>query len=164
MNVKFLVLLLLPAACSGDAQNLEQDIRPCIQANHASISDAEDMREAEAFLEKGYSSTDTANVAVLLVNSRGDLLLDGESTSLEMLCAQLKPMITHGIGIHLQSEKMTAYVAYLAAYNQIKSCYAEFWEAAAIEKFNQGYDELSEVEKAAAKAAYPLRIIESNPK
>jgi hypothetical protein len=128
------------------------------------FSDTEDLRKVEAFLEKGFSSTDTANVVVLLVNSRGDILLEGESTSLEMLCAQLNPKIAQGIGIHLQGEKMTAYVTYLAAFNQVKSCYAELWETAAIEKFNQSYDELSEAEQAAAKAAYPLRIIESKPK
>ena len=128
------------------------------------------------------------NVFTVLINSKNQLLVEGEYLNIKDLKRKAKEFIENpndlshlpekknteveffglypvskGV-ISLQNDRGTQYQAYINVQNELQAAYNELRNDLAIRKWSKKFDELSEDQKKAIKDIYPQRISEAEPK
>lgn len=128
------------------------------------------------------------NVFTVLINSKNQLLVEGEYLDIKDLRRKAKDFIENsnnldylpekketevpffglypvGKGIiSLQNDRGTQYQAYIAVQNELQGAYNELRNAISRKKWNKNFDELDNEHKEAIKNIYPQRISEAEPK
>lgn len=115
------------------------------------------------------------NVLQILVNSKNQLLVEGELLSLEKLRETTKNFISNPFKLEtlsvsptkaiiaLQNDRGTSYETYLVVYNELKAAYRELWEDAAMQRFGRQYNELASDQQRSIRRTIPLVISEAEP-
>ncbi|OQA07650.1 MAG: Biopolymer transport protein ExbD/TolR [Bacteroidetes bacterium ADurb.Bin397] len=116
------------------------------------------------------------NVLTVLVNSRDQLLVEGEWTDVTQLRAQTKEFILNPQGkmdlpesptkavVSLQNDRGTSYNAYIQVQNELKAAYNEVRNEESRKKYGKKYDDLNPDQQKDIKAMYPVKISEAEPK
>ncbi len=129
------------------------------------------------------------NVFVVLLNSKNQLLVEGEQLEISQLKDKVKEFIDNPLElanlsdkkesddlpyfgivpiskgvISLQNDRGTQYQAYLTVQNELQSAYSELRDDKARQKFRKPFKDLNEEEQDAIKEIYPQRISEAEPK
>lgn len=118
------------------------------------------------------------NVFDVLINANNQLLVRGQPLDLdnvgEIKDRLKKFILNRGADpnssespklavVSLLNDNGTAYGAYVAVYDQLKSAYNELWEDAAMSRYGRGYDDLSKKERKSIRTDIPLVISEAEP-
>lgn len=130
------------------------------------------------------------NVFIVLINSRDQLLVEGEPTDVSQLREKAKEFIDNpnndeslprkemvyieGLGreelickqavISLQNDNGTTYEKYIEVQNELIAAYNELRDAFAKKEFGKSYKELDEEKAKAVRDVYKQVISESEPK
>ncbi len=128
------------------------------------------------------------NVFIVLVNSKDQLLVEGEPLDIHQLKDKAKEFIANPYNksnlpekkimnipyfgnypvskqvISLQNDRGTSYKMYIAVQNELVAAYNELRDELAMKKFGKHYNDLPEDQKKAIKKIYPQRISEAEPK
>ncbi len=128
------------------------------------------------------------NVFSVLINSKNQLLVEGEYLDVKDLKRKAKEFIENpnnlahlpekketevqffgfypvGKGVvSLQNDRGTQYQAYIHVQNELQAAYNELRDELAQKKWNRQFVELSDEQKEAVKDIYPQRISEAEPK
>lgn len=128
------------------------------------------------------------NVFTVLINSKNQLLVEGEYLDVKDLKRKAKEFIDNPnnldylpekkdtevmfFGIYpvckgvisLQNDRGTQYQAYINVQNELQAAYIELRNEVSYKKWNRNFDELSAEQKEAVKDIYPQRISEAEPK
>ncbi len=128
------------------------------------------------------------NVFSVLINSKNQLLVEGEYLDVKDLKRKAKEFIenpnnlahlpekkdtdiqffgSYSVGkgiISLQNDRGTQYQAYIHVQNELQAAYNELRDELAQKKWNRQFAELSDEQKEAIKDIYPQRISEAEPK
>lgn len=128
------------------------------------------------------------NVFTVLINSRNQLLVEGEYLEVKDLRRKAKEFIDNpnnldylpekketevkyfglypvskGV-ISLQNDRGTQYEAYIQVQNELQAAYNELRNGISRKKWNKSFDELDSERQEAVKDIYPQRISEAEPK
>jgi biopolymer transport protein ExbD len=128
------------------------------------------------------------NVFVILLNSKNQLLVEGQYMEISQLREAAKEFVENplqkeslseakltdvkGLGlvpvskgvISLQNDRGTQYQAYLNVQNELQAAYDELRNEFARRNFSRAYKDLQEDLRDAVKEVYPQRISEAEPK
>lgn len=116
------------------------------------------------------------NVLTVLVNSRDQLLVEGEWTDISTLRATTKEFIVNPqkketlpedptkAVVSLQNDRGTSYNAYIQVQNELKAAYNEVRNEESRARFGKKFDELTESQQKEIQAIYPVKISEAEPK
>jgi len=129
------------------------------------------------------------NVFVVLLNSKNQLLVEGEQLQISQLKDKVKEFIDNPLElanfsdkkesddlpyfgivpiskgvISLQNDRGTQYQAYLTVQNELQAAYSELRDDKARQKFRKAFKDLKPDEQDAIKEIYPQRISEAEPK
>lgn len=106
------------------------------------------------------------NVLSVIINSKNELMIEGELAQLSDLQHRTEQLILNEAEspkkaiVSLQNDNGTSYETYLAVYNEIKAGYNSIWEDESLRRFGQHYDDLDKKSQAAVRKNYPLVISE----
>jgi biopolymer transport protein ExbD len=115
------------------------------------------------------------NVLSVNINADNQLLVEGETTSVDQLKAITKLFIANPNGdddkpkspknaiVSIMNDRGTNYTTYLAVYNELKAAYRELWEAAADRIYQRPYEELPIAHQKSIRTEIPLVISEAEP-
>jgi len=116
------------------------------------------------------------NIYVVLINSKNQLLVEGEWTEISQLKDGAKKFISNnGVDpnssdspekaiISLQNDRGTEYVTYIRVQNELAAAYNELRNDAALTKFGELYSNLNKKNKKEIRKMYPQKISEAEPK
>jgi len=138
--------------------------------------------------EKAESKVKERNVFVVLVNSKDQLLVEGELMDIRQLREKTKEFllnpedlpnlpekeekdipyfgkvrVSKGV-ISLQNDRGTSYGKYLEVQNELTAAGNEIKDQIAMQKFNKHFDDLPEDQQNAIKQYVPVMISEAEPK
>lgn len=174
-DIAFLLLIFFLVSTTMDVDTGIQRQLPPIPENKDQKTDVE---------------VNKRNVYLVLVNSKGNIIVNEKWMQLEDLRADAKKFIncdreddpelpeleeitvdgikgtvkvSKGI-ISLQNDRGTKYGRYIEVQNELVAAYNEVRNEASRKYFGKVYDELSEEQQDAIKKIYPQRISEAEPK
>ena len=110
------------------------------------------------------------NIYVVLINSKNELLVEGEWTEISNLKEGAKKFINNnGVDpassdnpqkaiISLQNDRGTEYKTYIRVQNELAAAYNELRNDAALKKFGEQYANLNKKEKKEIRKMYPQKI------
>ena len=116
------------------------------------------------------------NIYVVLINSKNELLVEGEWTEISQLKAGAKEFINNNGAdpassdspekaiISLQNDRGTEYVTYIRVQNELAAAYNELRNDAALSKFGEQFNNLNKTQQKEIKKMYPQKISEAEPK
>ena len=116
------------------------------------------------------------NIYVVLINSKNELLVEGEWTEISQLKEGAKAFINNnGVDptssdspekaiISLQNDRGTEYVTYIRVQNELAAAYNELRNDAALSKFGEQFNNLNKTQQKEIKKMYPQKISEAEPK
>ena len=116
------------------------------------------------------------NIYVVLVNSKNELLVEGEWTEISQLKEGAKKFINNnGVDpkssdnpekaiISLQNDRGTEYMTYIRVQNELAAAYSELRNDAALNKFGERFSDLNKTQQKEIKKMYPQKISEAEPK
>ena len=116
------------------------------------------------------------NIYVVLINSKNELLVEGEWTEISQLKEGAKAFINNnGVDptssdspekaiISLQNDRGTEYVTYIRVQNELAAAYNELRNDAALSKFGEQFKNLNKTQQKEIKKMYPQKISEAEPK
>ena len=116
------------------------------------------------------------NIYVVLINSKNELLVEGEWTEISQLKEGAKAFINNnGVDptssdspekaiISLQNDRGTEYVTYIRVQNELAAAYNELRNDAALSKFGEQFNTLNKTQQKEIKKMYPQKISEAEPK
>ncbi|MAJ90343.1 MAG: biopolymer transporter ExbD [Flavobacteriales bacterium] len=116
------------------------------------------------------------NIYVVLINSKNELLVEGEWTQISQLKEGAKAFINNnGVDptssdspekaiISLQNDRGTEYVTYIRVQNELAAAYNELRNDAALSKFGEQFNNLNKTQQKEIKKIYPQKISEAEPK
>lgn len=110
-------------------------------------------------------------LAALLINENGDVLLNGELTSISQIQKNLIQRISSKIGqpkskklvVSVKVDRKTNYNLYIQALDQVKGAYFEVREAYAKNKYNKKVIDLDEQETSDLRDEIPIIISIAEP-
>lgn len=116
------------------------------------------------------------NVLEILVNSKDQLLVEGELTNI----AELKDIAMRHVNnrgrdenfsdspqkavVSLKNDKGTSYKRYIEVYNELRAAYNTVRNEYAEQTFGRPYDDLEKDDQRAVRDEYPLKLSEAEPK
>lgn len=118
------------------------------------------------------------NAFVVLVNSRDELLVEGQPSTIKELKRQAKEFIANPTNdptlstspqeavISFKGNRGTSYEMYLSVYNELRAAYNELRNDLAVREFNKPLSEFTEADSLAMdyiQEQYPYRISEAEP-
>ncbi len=118
------------------------------------------------------------NAFVVLVNSRDELLVEGQPTTIKQLKRKAKEFIENPrrdptlssspqqAVISFKGNRGTSYDMYLSVYNELRAAYNELRNELAMREFNKPISEFTESDSLAMdyiKEQFPYRISEAEP-
>ena len=113
------------------------------------------------------------NILTVLVNTKDDLLVEGEQMPFNELRATAKTFIMNPEQseklpsnpkraiISLQNDRGTTYSTYVTIYNELKAAYNELWDEAAMQAYNLHFDDLDKTLQKEIRNSIPLVISEA---
>ena len=116
------------------------------------------------------------NIYVVLINSKNELLVEGEWTEISQLKEGAKRFINNnGLDpassdspekaiISLQNDRGTEYMTYIRVQNELAAAYNELRNDASLNKFGERFVDLNKAQKKEIKKMYPQKISEAEPK
>jgi biopolymer transport protein ExbD len=116
------------------------------------------------------------NIYVVLINSRNQLLVEGELMSVSQLKEGAKRFINNnGLDpnlsenpekaiISLQNDRGTEYMTYIRVQNELTAAYNELRNEEALKKYGQRYANLNKTQQKVIRKIYPQKISEAEPK
>lgn len=116
------------------------------------------------------------NIYVVLINSKNELLVEGEWTEISQLKEGAKTFINNNGAdpsssdspekaiISLQNDRGTEYVTYIRVQNELAAAYNELRNDAALNKFGEQFNNLNKTQQKEIKKMYPQKISEAEPK
>jgi len=116
------------------------------------------------------------NIYVVLINSKNELLVEGEWTEISQLKEGAKRFINNnGLDpassdspekaiISLQNDRGTEYMTYIRVQNELAAAYSELRNDASLNKFGERFANLNKTQKKEIKRMYPQKISEAEPK
>ena len=116
------------------------------------------------------------NIYVVLINSKNELLVEGEWTEISQLKSGAKEFINNNGAdpassdspekaiISLQNDRGTEYVTYIRVQNELAAAYNELRNDAALSKFGEQFNNLNKTQQKEIKKMYPQKISEAEPK
>ena len=116
------------------------------------------------------------NIYVVLINSKNQLLVEGEWTEISQLKDGAKKFINNNGSdpkssdnpqkaiISLQNDRGTNYVTYIRVQNELAAAYNELRNEAALDEFGERYTNLNKTQKKEIRKMYPQKISEAEPK
>lgn len=116
------------------------------------------------------------NVLTVLVNSKDQLLVEGEWTDVTQLKELAKEFIVNPQAkislpesptkavVSLQNDRGTSYNAYIQVQNELKAAYNEVRDEASRSKFGKKFDELNPDQQKQIQTMYPVKVSEAEPK
>jgi biopolymer transport protein ExbD len=115
------------------------------------------------------------NIYVVLINSRNQLLVEGELMSISQLKEGAKRFINNnGLDpnlsenpekaiISLQNDRGTEYMTYIRVQNELTAAYNELRNEEALKKYGQRYANLNKTQQKVIRKIYPQKISEAEP-
>lgn len=115
------------------------------------------------------------NVLTVLINSRDQLLVENEFTSLKVLKQKAKEFIAnpnHNPGlaaspdsaiVSLKNDRGTSYNAYIQVQNELKAAYNELRDEEAMKRHGKKFRELEPGQQQVIRKRYPIKISEAEP-
>ena len=116
------------------------------------------------------------NIYVVLINSKNELLVEGEWTEISQLKEGAKTFINNNGAdpsssdspekaiISLQNDRGTEYITYIRVQNELAAAYNELRNDAALNKFGEQFNNLNKIQQKEIKKMYPQKISEAEPK
>lgn len=116
------------------------------------------------------------NIYVVLINSKNQLLVEGELMDISQLKEGAKRFINNnGVDpnlsenpekaiISLQNDRGTQYKMYIRVQNELAAAYNEIRNQVSLNKFGERYSELNKTQKKEIRKMYPQKISEAEPK
>ena len=116
------------------------------------------------------------NIYVVLINSKNQLLVEGELMSISQLKEGAKRFIdNNGLDpnlaenpvkaiISLQNDRGTEYMTYIRVQNELTAAYNELRNEEALKKYGQRYANLNKTQQKVIRKIYPQKISEAAPK
>ena len=116
------------------------------------------------------------NIYTILVNSNGDLLVEGEFIKIDKLKDGAKRFINNygkrkdlsdkpsKAVISLQCQRGTEYNVYIQVIDELAQAYTELRNIPALQKFGKEYGDLKKEEQKIIRGIYPKKISEAEPK
>lgn len=116
------------------------------------------------------------NSFVVLINSRDQLLVEGEPMEVDRLREKAKQFIDNRgrrddlsdtpdeAVISLQNDRGTSYDIYIQVQNELKAAYNELRDDYAMQEFSRKMDNLPPAQKRKVKEEYPMKLSEAEPK
>ena len=116
------------------------------------------------------------NIYVVLINSKNQLLVEGELMSISQLKEGAKRFIdNNGLDpnlsenpekaiISLQNDRGTEYMTYIRVQNELTAAYNELRNEEALKKYGQRYTNLNKTQQKVIRKIYPQKISEAEPK
>ena len=116
------------------------------------------------------------NIYVVLINSKNQLLVEGELMSISQLKEGAKRFIdNNGLDpnlsenpekaiISLQNDRGTEYMTYIRVQNELTAAYNELRNEEALKKYGQRYANLNKTQQKVIRKIYPQKISEAEPK
>jgi biopolymer transport protein ExbD len=116
------------------------------------------------------------NILTVLVNSKDQLLVEGQWADVTTLRATTKEFITNPQGkenlpesptkavVSLQNDRGTSYNAYIQVQNELKAAYNEVRDEVSRSKFGKKFDDLNSDQQKEIQTMYPVKISEAEPK
>lgn len=110
-------------------------------------------------------------MVAILINANGDVLVDGEPTSIFQVKEKLKPRISSKIDlpsnkkliVSLKTDRETNYNRYIQALDQIKMAFFEVRNEYATSRFGSPFDKVVPEEQDIVKDAVPIIISLAEP-
>lgn len=121
------------------------------------------------------STQNNRNVLEVLVNSRDQLLVEGEVADIEGLTELTKAHITNDgrrgdlaessekAVVSLKNDRGTSYKRYIQVYNELTRAYNEVRDAYSKSMFNKEYKDLGDDNRKKVRTKYPMKISEAEP-
>jgi len=115
------------------------------------------------------------NTFIILVNSRDQMLAEGEYTDVKDLKGMVKEFIDNPYKktdlaessqkavVSFKSDRGTSYGMYIQVLNEIKAAYHQLWDVEAVLLFGKEYNDLVPVQKRAVRKKYPMKLSEAEP-
>lgn len=121
--------------------------------------------------QQEFANVPEERLAKILINENGDVLLDGEVTSLPQIGNNLKDKIRSKIGlpkgkkliVSVKTDRKTRYNLYVQALDQIKGAYYDVRDEFAQQRFGRPMDELNEEQQGVVKDEIPIIISIAEP-
>lgn len=116
------------------------------------------------------------NVLTVLINSRDQLLVEGEWLEVEELKAMAMEFIVNPnkletlpedptkAVVSLQNDRGTSYNAYIQVQNELKAAYNDVRNEESRTRFGKKFDELNATQQREIQQVYPIKISEAEPK
>ena len=116
------------------------------------------------------------NILTVLVNSRDQLLVEGEWSDISKLREITKEFIVNPMKketlpedptkavVSLQNDRGTSYNAYIQVQNELKAAYNEVRNEEARSRFGKKFDDLNSDQQKEIQTIYPVKISEAEPK
>jgi len=116
------------------------------------------------------------NVLTVLVNSKDQLLVEGQWTDVTQLRELTKEFIVNPQAkielpesptkavVSLQNDRGTSYNAYIQVQNELKAAYNEVRNEISRSKFAKKFNELNSDQQKEIQSMYPIKISEAEPK
>jgi biopolymer transport protein ExbD len=110
-------------------------------------------------------------MAAVLINSNGDVLLDGNPVSVYQIKDNIKPRIVSKIDlpsnkkliVSVKTDRKTKYNTYIQALDQIKQAYFEVRDDYSNHSYGRKYDDLPEAEQKVVQDKIPIIISLAEP-
>lgn len=115
------------------------------------------------------------NVLEILINSRDDLLVEGERVRITDLTELTTTFLTNNGAdprysdspqkaiVSLKNDRGTSYSIYIKVQNELKRAYNELRDKEASIRYNKNYEDLSPTEQKVVKEMYPIKVSEAEP-
>lgn len=115
------------------------------------------------------------NVLEILINSKDQLLVEGELLKITDLTELTKTFLTNnGVDprysispqkaiVSLKNDRGTSYSIYIKVQNELKRAYNELRNDEANARFNKNYEDLSPTDQKVIKTMYPIKVSEAEP-
>jgi biopolymer transport protein ExbD len=115
------------------------------------------------------------NTLKILINSRDQLLVEGDELRIEQLKKKTKRFIANPHNrqdfsespqkavVSLKNDRGTSYDMYIQVYNELKAAYNELRNEKAQEKFGKPYTKLNKEQTNEIRDIYPIKISEAEP-
>ncbi len=105
------------------------------------------------------------NIANILVNAAGEVLLDGELILVPQIFATMKNKIheNNKLIVSVKTDRDTPYKIYMAVMDQLKQAYYELREEYARQKFSVGLNQVTKKQGQEIREEIPQRISIAEP-
>ncbi len=106
-----------------------------------------------------------SNIAKLLVNAAGEVLLDGELITVQQIKETIKNKIKQNpkLIISIKTDRETNYSKYIEVLDELKLAYNDLREEYSLKQFGKSFKDLTKEQQEEVKKEIPIRISIAEP-